>query len=96
MRRWNPTNTETILWASGAALLGSLLGFGICRAAMSRSTWTFWVIQKEDGYIPYIQDEKGAVFELSPELTEFGAKNAAQNAIRERGGRAVEGRPLSG
>jgi hypothetical protein len=101
MKRWlkrldNPTNLETILWASGAALLGSLIGFGIGRAAKNRPIWQWWTVEDRDGYVPHIQDPSGQQFVLSPEFTEFGAQNAAMNAIAERGGRPVEGRPIQG
>lgn len=98
-RKKNPSNFVTGMMAVGAGFLGTLLGYGICRFTLGTGEqWAYWVEQEGQGlgnYVPFIQERDGTTYELAPQATEWAAKNEAKDAIRQRGGEPVEGRPLT-
>jgi hypothetical protein len=104
-RTRNPSNFETGLIAIGTGFVGMLAGFWMGKMAIEKLTltsplneaapkWRYWVSEDRQGYIPYIQSPKGDTFELDPEFTDYSARQSAQNAIRQRGGDPVEGKPI--
>jgi hypothetical protein len=87
---------------AGAAAAAMAIGWALGRGpevAPEGGTWSWWIAMKQDPmtshrYVPIIQAPTGEQFELAAELTEFGAENAAERAIRERGGVPLQGKPV--
>ena len=96
-RRRNFEEETLFLWSMGAALVGTIVGYGVCRFQCDRSfrTWKYWVSVTEDGFVPWIEDPCGhqQSFEAQPsnELAEMSALQMMPPKARPKKSKAVLG-----
>lgn len=85
------------LWAVGAGVAGTMLGYGMCHAVFRRrtNTWKYWVAVTQDGFVPWIEDSCGhqQSFEAQPtnELAEMQALQMMPPEARPKKTKSVLG-----